>query len=283
MNNNAQGYNGPPRNQVYEPDEQTAVKLRQKFQSKKALWWFLVNKAVSTQLLRLTHFFLHLQNVFLPDEKNCPIGFLHQILAGNKYVFWNYQVTTMRVPQWPEFSIANMWDQCRDIPEVKIYCPDTWSTSGHRKPEKKFLFALITTMYSEWFRDAVADCSQQRHGGKEAAMYEPRQVQLTQFWAKELLNIPYISRKYSRDQVRHAIEYLYPNHFASLIIEFGGKNQGVLKSVPEPKKVPRAPQQEEEKKEPAEKKVYTIAVSLKQWLIQKKQDSSYAPFLVQAP
>ena len=27
-------------------------------------------------------------------------------------------------------------------------------------------------------------------------LYEPRKVQLTQFWAQELLNIPYISRKF---------------------------------------------------------------------------------------
>ena len=58
----------------------------------------MVHKAVSAQLLSLTHFFLHLQNVFLPEEKNCPIGFLQQILGGRKYVFWNYQVTTMKVP-----------------------------------------------------------------------------------------------------------------------------------------------------------------------------------------
>lgn len=85
--------------------------------------------------------------------------------------------------------------------------------------------------------------------------------------------------------MRHAIEYLYPNHFESLIIEFGGKNQGVLKSVPEPKKEKKkaAAQEEEEKKEPAEKKVYHITISLKEWLIKKKQDATYSPFLVQAP
>ena len=46
--------------------EEMNTRLRQKFKSKKALHFFMTNKS----------------NVFLPEEKNCPIGFLHQILAG---------------------------------------------------------------------------------------------------------------------------------------------------------------------------------------------------------
>lgn len=184
-------------NQVFQADDQTTMKLRQKFQSKKALHWFLVNKAVSPALPVSSSIFL-IQQVFLPDEKNCPIGFLQEILAGGKYIFWSWQVTTMKVPQWPEFSIASMWEQVKDLPEVKLYVPDTWSCEGHRKPEKKYLFALISTMYSEWLRSAVIDCTQQRHATKESKLYEPKKVQLTAFWAEELMNIPYISRKYLR-------------------------------------------------------------------------------------
>ena len=65
----------------------------------------------------------------------------------------------MKVPQWPEFSIANMWEQCRNVQEFLPYVPDTWKFDGHRKPEKKFFFGLLSTMYPEWLRDAVIDCS----------------------------------------------------------------------------------------------------------------------------
>ena len=111
-------------------------------------------------------------------------------------MYWGFQVTSMKISQWPEFSIANMWEQVKDIAEFKRYVPDTWSCEGHRKPEKKYFFGLLSTMYSEWLREAIIDCSQQRHSDKEARMYEPKKVQLTQFWAQELMNIPYISRKY---------------------------------------------------------------------------------------
>lgn len=40
-------------NQVFQADDQTTLKLRQKFQSKKALHWFLIHKAVSAALLLL--------------------------------------------------------------------------------------------------------------------------------------------------------------------------------------------------------------------------------------
>ena len=71
----------------------------------------MVHKAVSTLLLLLLFtLFPFIQNVYLPEEKNCPIGFLHQITSGTKDVFWSYQVSAMKVPQWPEFSIAKMWD-----------------------------------------------------------------------------------------------------------------------------------------------------------------------------
>ena len=91
-----------------------------------------------------------------------------------------------------------MWDQVKDIPEFLRHCPDPWGQGGHRKPEKAYFFALLSTMYPEWLREAVMDCSQQRHADKEAQMYEPKKLVLTQFWAQELLNIPYISRKYIR-------------------------------------------------------------------------------------
>ena len=71
----------------------------------------MVNKAVSAiQLFCSTCIHFTFQQVFLPEEKNCPLGFLHEILGGEKYVFWTFQVTTMHIPQWPEFSIKNMWD-----------------------------------------------------------------------------------------------------------------------------------------------------------------------------
>ena len=38
-------------NQVFQADDQTTLKLRQKFQSKKALHWFLIHKAVSAALI----------------------------------------------------------------------------------------------------------------------------------------------------------------------------------------------------------------------------------------
>ena len=61
--------------------EEGTTRLRQKFQSKKALHFFMVNKS----------------NVFLPLEKNCPIAFLHQILAGQKRCFRNYEVCNMKI------------------------------------------------------------------------------------------------------------------------------------------------------------------------------------------
>ena len=82
----------------------------------------------------------------------------------------------MKVPQWSEFSIQNMWEEVKDVPEFLPYVPDTWSCEGHRKPEKRFFFALISTMYSEWLRQAVIDCSQQRHSDKEASIYEPKKL-----------------------------------------------------------------------------------------------------------
>ena len=66
----------------------------------------------------------------------------------------------MEVPQWSEFSIVNMWKQVKDIPEFLKYVPDTWNCEGHRKPEKRFFFSLVTTMYSEWLRLAIIDCAQ---------------------------------------------------------------------------------------------------------------------------
>ena len=63
-------------------------------------------------------------------------------------------------------------------------------------------------------------------------MYLPKQVELTQFWAQELMNIPYISRKLIRLRKFNFI------HIQTLIVllffgeEFGGRNPGTIKAMP---------------------------------------------------
>ena len=85
------GLNAPQNNQFFEADEQTMLELRKKFKCKKALYYFMVHKAVSWKsVIFVLIVYVLYKNVFLPEEKNCPIGFLHQILAGEKHVFWNF-------------------------------------------------------------------------------------------------------------------------------------------------------------------------------------------------
>ena len=55
------------------------------------------------------------------------------------------------------------------------------------------------------------DCSQQRHADKEAQLYEPKKIVVTQFWAQELLNIPYVSRKYLSIRIQLIHESKNPN------------------------------------------------------------------------
>ena len=133
-------------------------------------------------------------------------------------------------------------------------------------------------MYPEWLKETVLDCSQQRHADKEAQQYEPKKVILTQFWAQELLNIPFVSRKYIRFMNHLVLMRLPINQF--LNIEFPGKNHSVLPAV----KKKKAPKNEEEKYNPAApKKVIVIRTSLKQWLQNKRLKDAFVPLFPEPP
>ena len=168
-----------------------------------------------------------------------------------------------------------MWDQVKDIPEFKRYVPDTWSCEGHRKPEKRYLFAIITTMYAEWLRAAIIDCTQQRHAEKESTMYLPKQVELTQFWAQELMNIPYISRKLIR---LRKFNFIFLNWILILMFfgeEFGGRNPGTIKAMPKGPPVRKVGMDGHVIPKPIIH--YTIAVSLKEWLADAKAKGLHQP------
>ena len=98
-------------------------------------------------------------------------------------------------------------------------------------------------------------------------MYLPKQVELTQFWAQELMNIPYISRKYFLAQE------VYFVHIQFLIVllffgeEFGGRNPGTIKALPKRHVGGEVGRDGHDvMRQPAAPIRYTISVSLKQWL-----------------
>ncbi len=101
-------------------------------------------------------------------------------------------------------------------------------------------------------------------------MYLPKQVELTQFWAQELMNIPYISRKLIR---LRKFNFIFLNWILILMFfgeEFGGRNPGTIKAMPKRNVGGEVGRDGYDVMRQAAPVRYTISVSLKQWLADNK-------------
>ena len=66
----------------------------------------------------------------------------------------------MRIPLWPELSIAKIWLQAVKHPQFLRYLPDTWSAT--KKTERHFFWAILVTLQPDYVEQLITDCRRQR-------------------------------------------------------------------------------------------------------------------------
>ena len=106
----------------------------------------------------------------MPAEKNTPLGFLQQVLAGEKKLFLEHKTVSIDNPSWPEFSNKAVWAEAVKNPEFKKYVPDNWKfEAGGRNPEKDYTWVIICTLQPTWVLDNIERIRKARHAYKLAA------------------------------------------------------------------------------------------------------------------
>lgn len=61
--------------------------------------------------------------LFLPTMEGTKISFLRAILCEDKKALKNSEVNLMEVPNYPEISVKNLYDDAMQDQEVSVYLP----------------------------------------------------------------------------------------------------------------------------------------------------------------
>jgi len=73
------------------------------------------------------------------------ISFLRAILCEEKKAFNNNEINLMEIPNYPEISVTNLYDDAMKDPEVAAYLP-TKQQLSNKLPERHFFFGVLSTI-----------------------------------------------------------------------------------------------------------------------------------------
>jgi hypothetical protein len=61
--------------------------------------------------------------LFLPSMDGCKISFMKAIMCNEKRALRSEQIKHMEIPNYPEISVKNLYDDVMGDPEVLLYLP----------------------------------------------------------------------------------------------------------------------------------------------------------------
>lgn len=107
MNNQAQAQG----NNVAGLTADQVRRLNQRFRSKRDLY----------------DYFDRVMQIYLPREKSCSIQFMQAIMNARKRFLWKHEHRNLKLPLWPELSVARIWPQAVQLPRFLEHIPDDWT------------------------------------------------------------------------------------------------------------------------------------------------------------
>ncbi len=84
------------------------------------------------------------------------MGFIKDILAEKKLHLKQNEVNQMLVPNYPEISVKNLYDDAMKDAEVSKYLPTREQLSG-KLPERAFFFGILCTLKMSYMTDIISD------------------------------------------------------------------------------------------------------------------------------
>jgi len=168
-----------------------AESLLARFGSKEDFYKYFTQHGKHNYLL-LT---LDLVGIFLPSIHGTSLSFMKSILKDEKRALRTNEVVHLDVPQYPEISVKNLYDDAIADPDVSKYLPTKDDLAG-RLPERAFFFGVLGTLKRHYLSEIIKDAHEKRfkipddNHNKDAIL-------ISDTWMEELNKHPYYSSKIS--------------------------------------------------------------------------------------
>ena len=119
------------------------------------------------------------------------ISFMKAILSDEKKALRSKDVHPIEIPNYPEISVKNLYDDAMNDPEVAQYLPTLKQTSN-KLPERQFFFGVLSTLCQEYVQEIVREAHERRFKLPENDL-KKQGIMISDTWLEELKKHPYFS------------------------------------------------------------------------------------------
>ncbi len=99
--------------------------------------------------------------MFLPSIKGTSIDFMREILREKKMHLKVNEVIHLKVPNYQEISVKNMFDDASSDEVLSKYLPSKRQLSN-KLPEREFFFGIMGTLRKQYLTDVIKDAHSKR-------------------------------------------------------------------------------------------------------------------------
>lgn len=121
-----------------------------KFRSKEDLYRYLVQQGKFLTKINKSI----IVGLFLPTQEGTKISFLKALLSEEKKAFKSNEIRMIEIPNYPEISVTNLYDDAMSDPDVAIYLPSKLQLSN-KLPERNFFFGVLATLKPEYLNEVI--------------------------------------------------------------------------------------------------------------------------------
>lgn len=131
--------------------------------------------------------------LFLPSMEGTKLAFLRAILCDEKKAFKTQEVKLIEIPNYPEISVRNLYEDAMHDESVAVYLP-TKEMLSNKLPERNFFFGILSTLREDYVKEIISDAHKKRYSINSEDR-KKQGIRISNTWLEELNKHPYISSK----------------------------------------------------------------------------------------
>ena len=107
---------------------------------------------------------------------------MQAILTTKKRFFRKYEQRNLKLPLWPELSIARVWPEATQLPRFNEYVPNEWSLASPKKIERDFFFGVLISLAPEYVEQLILDIRSQRIEQNAGKVVQQQAINVSHEW-----------------------------------------------------------------------------------------------------
>ena len=107
---------------------------------------------------------------------------MQDIIMNRKRYLRKFEHKQMKLPLWPELSIARIWPEAHKLPRMTEYLPSEWGLANPKKIERNWFFGIVTSLAPEYIEMVVLDIRSLRINQKAGRAVQPTTISVSTEW-----------------------------------------------------------------------------------------------------